>query len=309
MDAICRYYSSIRDEVYDMYVTKCYSKSEISRELDISRHIVKKLIDAWGFTQEKRTHGVSAEVRDFIDANKETIISMLNEDESLSEIARSLNVDRGAITRTCVARDPDIKKAYEEYHERRNNRSIARKEKMKDKSFLDYEYEDIEGEVWADIEDYPGYQVSNMGRVRHYAKRYKAYHLIKPSPNVKTGRYYVSISNKFGRKNWSLPRLVAIYHVPGFSEFTNNTVNHEDGDVTNNKAINLTWMTQEENNLHKYFVLQRGGALRVDPPKGFKYKGKFYKTMTQLASDIHQPVADVLCLLADPEKNGIEIID
>lgn len=302
-------YDYLKDEIKELYENQYCSKSEISRVLGIDRKCIARMINEWGFTQEKYTKGIYTKTQSFLDENKDKLIEMLNNDVSLSEIARTLGVDRGMITRTCTRRDNDIKSAYDAYHSRRNSSSKSNREEKMSNSQRQYDYEDIEGEVWADINDFPGYQVSNMGRVRRYAKRYKAYYLIKPEINKETGRYYVSTYNEFGRKSWILARLVAIYHVPGYSEFLNLTVNHENGDVSHNEASNLTWMTQKENNQHAHRVLERKPISAPNSvPHGFLYQGRYFHTIAELVFLIDKSRTQVARYIADPEKYGITII-
>ena len=46
-----------------------------------------------------------------------------------------------------------------------------------------------EVEIWKDIEGYPGYQVSNLGRVKSLVKAYRRNELIlTPSPNTTVSR-------------------------------------------------------------------------------------------------------------------------
>ena len=45
-------------------------------------------------------------------------------------------------------------------------------------------------EIWKDIEGFPGYQVSNQGRV----KNKKTGHVLKPQINNRSGYYQVSLS-------------------------------------------------------------------------------------------------------------------
>lgn len=63
---------------------------------------------------------------------------------------------------------------------------------------------------------------------------------------------YLAVAPKFGttRKKLTVHRLVAKAFVPGY--FDGATVNHRDGDKTNNRADNLEWLTLAENTAHQW---------------------------------------------------------
>lgn len=118
-------------------------------------------------------------------------------------------------------------------------------------------------EIWKDIESYEGYQASNLGRIRTYNKKtYTIRHGIRCWKNrllkVKTS------VNKYGRKDervelWQngkhktflVARLVActFYNQPLNTKLT---VNHIDGNSTNNKISNLELITKKANIEHEF---------------------------------------------------------
>ena len=71
--------------------------------------------------------------------------------------------------------------------------------------------------------------------------------LLKSTINPRSGREYIRIKNK----TFQMARLVGFAFVPGYTE-TKNTIDHIDGDVLNNKASNLEWVSQSENNKRAY---------------------------------------------------------
>lgn len=109
-----------------------------------------------------------------------------------------------------------------------------------------------EVEIWKDIEGYPGYQVSNMGRVKSLVKAYRREEkILKGSPNT-TGYILVQLyPEPCKRKSLLVHRLVMMTFQP--NPVTDELeVNHKDLDTTNNKMSNLEWVTEKENKEHFY---------------------------------------------------------
>lgn len=100
-------------------------------------------------------------------------------------------------------------------------------------------------EQWAELEEWPGYLVSNTGLI--YSKRRDR--LLKASINSK-GYFQVGLTNSDGWKSRQIHRLVAIAFVPG--QFDGAVVNHIDGNKQNNHASNLEWITNADNVRHAF---------------------------------------------------------
>ena len=96
-------------------------------------------------------------------------------------------------------------------------------------------------EVWKTIEDFPSYEVSNLGRVRNK----KTSKLLTLIPD-KDGYLRVHLNNDKNVKR--VHRLVAQAFIP--NKTNKDQVNHKDGDKTNNAVDNLEWCTSKENNDH-----------------------------------------------------------
>ena len=119
-------------------------------------------------------------------------------------------------------------------------------------------------EQWKDIPDYEGlYQASNTGHIRTCkdkvtsSRRYKVRHwkqkIIKEKwQERENGRKdaRVELWKDGEHKTWLVARLVALTWVDGYEE--GMTVNHKNGDTTNNNATNLEWLTRSENIKHGY---------------------------------------------------------
>ena len=104
------------------------------------------------------------------------------------------------------------------------------------------------GTEWRRLWNYPGYYVSEDGRVASTRKGY--IHVLKTWPN-QCGHQYVGLwfDGPSGRalKRESVHRLVASAFVYNRNPKENNVVRHLDDDPTNNDASNLAWGTQADN--------------------------------------------------------------
>ena len=100
-------------------------------------------------------------------------------------------------------------------------------------------------EIWRDIKDFLGYQVSNWGRVRSFINNRHGicgeWHMLKP---VFNHRGYPTVC--LGRGN---RRLVSRLVAEAFISNPDNLplVRHLDDDPSNNHVDNLAWGTQTDN--------------------------------------------------------------
>lgn len=97
-------------------------------------------------------------------------------------------------------------------------------------------------EIWKDVEAYPGYQVSSLGRVRTVDGEILKTYIREPYNCVYLRKPYKHIEN--------IHRLVALAFIP--NPENKRTVNHIDGDTHNNSIENLEWATVSENISHFY---------------------------------------------------------
>lgn len=127
-------------------------------------------------------------------------------------------------------------------------------------------------EHWRDINGYEGrYQVSDLGRVKSlpFAQGYllktgeKAQRVtrekILAQQRTNAGYMIVHLHKDNERKAFTVHRLVARAFIPGDAL----TVNHIDGNKTNNAAANLEWNTYTENLDHAVRVGLNLQAVKV----------------------------------------------
>jgi hypothetical protein len=111
-------------------------------------------------------------------------------------------------------------------------------------------------EEWREIDDWPDYAVSTLGRVKRISSygRGQAGTIRKNLQFKSTGYPCVTLTNRDGRRKMvSVHRLVAIAFL-GTPPFPGAEVNHKDSDRTNCRVENLEWTTASGNRLHGYEV-------------------------------------------------------
>lgn len=110
------------------------------------------------------------------------------------------------------------------------------------------------------------YEVSNYGRVRsldRYIKsansknglQFKKGQILKQKANKITGYKTITLWKDNKQRGFNIHRLVAEHFLN--NDRNCNTVNHIDGDKTNNRADNLEWVTYSDNLSHSYEKLHR----------------------------------------------------
>ena len=97
-------------------------------------------------------------------------------------------------------------------------------------------------EIWRDIKDFDGYQISNLGRVKSFKQKKDGRIL----PLIKQKNYlYVSLSKHSKEIRRLVHRLVAEAFIPNPDNLPE--VNHKDEDTMNNEVENLEWCTAKYN--------------------------------------------------------------
>lgn len=113
--------------------------------------------------------------------------------------------------------------------------------------------EDLPGEKWKPIENYPLYQVSNLGRIksityeRFISNGYTTFHTAKIMRQTigKKGYLYVTIYENGNRHTLLVSRLVAIAFIKNPHNLPE--VNHKSEDKKDNTVSNLEWVSHQDN--------------------------------------------------------------
>lgn len=299
----------LQDTIYQLYSKEGRSKSYISKLLGINRSVLTKKIAEWNFPEPKPMQHLNPSTVKMINKHRQQIVSMLDKDASITEIAETLHISRKSLTSIYFKYDPVLTQCHMEWQMRRQQKTQQRIQKLKDKSSFEYDVPDLPNETWKNILGYPGYQASSEGRIRHFSERYNAYHLLTPSANNTNHRLYVSLQNDNQHKNLMVARIIAFTFLPKPKD-NQTTVNHKNGDITDNRACNLEWTSQSENNTHAYRTLHRNAVTKKRYHFDYiLYQNKYqFKTITAFARFLGKSETQIRRYLDEPQKHDIKLI-
>lgn len=129
-------------------------------------------------------------------------------------------------------------------------------------------------EIWKDITGYEGYfQVSNLGNFRSLDRRIKYKNSgtrLYPGKSLLTetiveGYQRIVLMKDAVKRRYMCHRLVAQEFIP--NPEGKPFINHINGNKSDNRAENLEWCTQSENEIHGYRVLGNTMASKTYPKK------------------------------------------
>lgn len=127
----------------------------------------------------------------------------------------------------------------------------------------DFTPQELKSEYWKPVLGYEGkYEVSNLGRIKSLKRKARngrtKHGCIRKTCLSPNGYPQLSMYPGDGRRVTIMVHVLVTeaFHGPRPDGYT---VNHKDGDRTNNRASNLEWMTLSENQQHSYDVLGNTG--------------------------------------------------
>ena len=111
----------------------------------------------------------------------------------------------------------------------------------------------MEEEIWKIIQEFPDYEVSNLGRVRSWRKygKFRRDEPLYKQPSIHKirGYYFISIRSQNGTYCRDIHRLVASAFLEPIEG--KNTVDHINRNRLDNRVCNLRWATQTEQNINR----------------------------------------------------------
>lgn len=108
-------------------------------------------------------------------------------------------------------------------------------------------------ENWLPVIGFEGlYEVSDSGNVRSLHKKHKTPHVLSPAFTPRTGYWFVSLSGKEKAISRNVHRLVAAAFL---GDPNGREVNHVNGMKSDNRLVNIEYVTRSQNLRHRIDVL------------------------------------------------------
>lgn len=121
------------------------------------------------------------------------------------------------------------------------------------------------GEQWRSVKDWPGYEVSSLGRIRSWRKRGAGNKVRASQPKIlKGGETYDGYHKVAITRVGGMKRTLKVMHLVakafGLPRPLGTVLTHLNGDPSDDRIENLAWRTQKENcaDKIKHGTAQRG---------------------------------------------------
>lgn len=137
-------------------------------------------------------------------------------------------------------------------------------------------------EIWKPIEKYPGYEVSNLGRIKSY-KQNKNGKILEG----KDQKGYVAIDFRVnGQTIQDLVHRVVLSTFAPISGWEQLTVDHKNGNRQDNRVENLEWVTLSENSSRARRILKTGNAIKQVRIIMMNREEKIFNSVTEAAKSL-----------------------
>ena len=289
-----------KDAVINLYCKEGRSKGYIAKLFNVSRHSVQKKVREWHLIPAEPVRHLTPSEEKFVKRNKPLILSRLKHNQSMTSIAKELNITRQKLL-FCIQSDKPLSIEYEKWEERKAERKQTQLEIIN--RFTDDIHRCLPNEQWKPILGFPNFEISNKGRLRQIIPDYdnpiKTMYIPVPTwTRPKTGHIYCKLKNTKGNiKTLQVSNIVGHTFVPGFDE-NHTTIAFRDKNPANNNSTNLYWKENE--------------PVKLEMPKNkwILYKNQYrFKTIHAFQRFLKKSDKDIHQMLQHPTQNNIQFID
>lgn len=283
-----------KDAVINLYCKEGRSKGYIAKLFNVSRHSVQIKIKEWHLIPAEPVRHLTPSEEKFVKRNKPLILSRLKNNQSMTSIAKELNITRQKLL-LYIQYDKPLSVEYEKWEERKAEPETTN-HTAKDiiKSLPD--------ETWKIILGFPDFEVSDKGRLRQAVINNNPltveYIAVPTWIRPRTGRIYCKLKKPNGNiKTLQVSNIVGHAFVPGFDE-NHTTIGFKDKNPANNNSTNLYWKENE--------------PIKLEMPKNkwILYKNQYrFKTIQAFQRFLKKSNKDIHQMLQHPTQNNIQFID
>lgn len=242
----------LKDAIHHLYCVEGKSLNYISSLFSLDRKMMTAVIkNQWRF-EKKYVRQVTPRVQKLLNRCKPILLSYMESarTKQYTDVFDFLKIGYSQFASLCQI-DPELDAARIAFGEKETQKELIRKKRIL--CAKESWGQEIQDEVWKDILGYEGiYKVSDHARVMSVTQK----RILVPRYNKVHGRYEFTLYNGVKPKCQKRYRLVA--HAFVANPEKKRTVNHLDGDKTNDLPSNLEWVSQGENNDHRNKVLGKG---------------------------------------------------